>query len=307
MSDAQTHHERFLRQQHERDMARSSMDANAAAAELIAERIAAKLAEQNEIIYSMGQRQGRTSAIAYLSSRDRPRSRSWPTLWSDMGLAGPAKPVVSDNNDPSEPGALTMKLYWCEQSRAQRAAWMLEELGEPYERIRVGIRDGENKNNPEFRAASPLGKVPALVDGTVKLNDSGAICLYLADKFPASGLTVPLDDPRRGEFLQWLMFTNAVIEPAMTLKFMDNEGDPARNGWGSFETMLATLTEGVAPGPWLLGDQFTAADVMVGSSAHFMDIFGLLPDNASPIKAYAERCRTRPAYVRAAGFEPATE
>lgn len=64
---SQRHHERFLREQHERQMVQSSMDANAAAAELIAERIAAKLAEQNDIIYKMGQRQGRTSAIAYLS------------------------------------------------------------------------------------------------------------------------------------------------------------------------------------------------------------------------------------------------
>lgn len=199
-----------------------------------------------------------------------------------------------------------MKFYWCEQTRAQRVAWMLEEVGEPYERIRVGIRDGENKDDPEFRTASPLGKVPALVDGPVKLNDSGAICLYLADKYPAAGLSVPLDDPRRGAFLQWVMFTNSSIEPAMVEKFTEAKSDPQRYGWGSFDLVIGQLTTGVSPGPWLLGDQFTAADVIVGSGVHFMEIFGILPDEAAELKGYAERCRARPAFQRASAFEPAT-
>lgn len=199
-----------------------------------------------------------------------------------------------------------IRLYWCEQTRAQRIAWMLEELGEPYERVRVGIRDGENKSDPEFRAASPFGKVPALVDGPVKLWDSGAICLYLSDAYPEAGLGVPIEDPRRGAFLQWLMYTNAVIEPAMTIKFMGTDSDATRNGWGSFDLMLGHLTAGLGQGPWLLGDDFTAADVLVGSSAHFMGLFGLLPSEASAIRTYTERCMERPAFKRAQALEPAT-
>lgn len=187
-----------------------------------------------------------------------------------------------------------MKLYWCEQTRAFRIVWMLEELGEPYERIRVGIRDGENKDDPDFRAASPMGKVPAIIDGPTKLWDSGAICLYLADKYPEAGLGISMDDPRRGEFLQWLMFTNAVIEPAMVEKFMNLEPKPQSYGHGSFDSMIAVLERGLAGGPWIMGDNFTAADVLLGSSIHVMDLFAILPD--SPIlKDYADRCRDRPA------------
>ena len=77
-----------------------------------------------------------------------------------------------------------MKLYWCPKTRATRALWMLEEAGVPFERVRIDIRDPQAKADPEFRAASPLGKVPALVDGAVKINDSGAICGYIADAYP---------------------------------------------------------------------------------------------------------------------------
>ncbi|MCH9809333.1 MAG: glutathione S-transferase family protein [Alphaproteobacteria bacterium] len=199
-----------------------------------------------------------------------------------------------------------MKFYWCEQTRAFRIAWMLEELGQPYERIRVGIRDGETKNDPDFRAASPLGKVPALTDGPVKLWDSGAICLYLADKYPDAGLAVPIGDTKRGAFLQWLMFTNSVIEPALTEKFSGMEAKPETYGHGSFDTMIATLSDGLKSGPWSLGERFTAPDVLLGSSVHFMELFGVLPDNAT-LKAYLERCRERPALIKALSLdEPAT-
>lgn len=147
-----------------------------------------------------------------------------------------------------------MRLFWCEKTRAQRVAWMMEELGQPYERVRIDIRDEASKNDDDFRAASPMGKVPALEDGPVKLWDSGAICLYLADKYPGAGLTVPVNDPQRGAFLQWIMFTNAVIEPAMGEKFAGSDPDRLRHGWGSFEQMIDVLGRGLAKGPWLLGN-----------------------------------------------------
>ena len=112
-----------------------------------------------------------------------------------------------------------IKLYWCPNTRAMRALWLLEEAGVPFERVHIDIRDTKAKADPEFRAVSPLGKVPALVDGAVRINDSGAICAYIADAYPQAGLAPPIGDPQRGAYLQWLMFTNANIEPAMTEKF----------------------------------------------------------------------------------------
>ncbi len=191
-----------------------------------------------------------------------------------------------------------MKLFWCEQSRAFRIVWMLEELGEPYERVRVDFRSGEMQNEPEFRSASPMGKVPAIIDGNTKLWDSGAICLYLADKYPQAGLGVASDDPDRGRFVQWLMFTNAVIEPAMLEKFLEMPAKPTTYGHGGFEAMLDVLEAGLEPGPWVMGERFTAADVLLGSSVDVLDKFKLLPDRPK-LKAYAERCRARPALQKA--------
>jgi glutathione S-transferase len=197
-----------------------------------------------------------------------------------------------------------MKLYWCPRTRAFRAAWMLEELDRPYERATIDIRDEAARADPAFRAASPMGKVPALVDGDVKLWDSGAICLYLADAYPEVGLGVPIGDPARGAFLQWTLYTNAVMEPAMGERFGGRPVNTLQNGFGSFDLMIDTLVAGLASGPWILGARFTAPDVLLGSGIHFMDVFKILPDGPE-LRAYAERCRARPAFQRAAALESA--
>jgi glutathione S-transferase len=195
-----------------------------------------------------------------------------------------------------------MKFYWCPRTRAFRIAWLLEELGKPYERIALDIREGEARNDPEFRAASPMGKVPALVDGPAKLWDSGAICIYLADAYPEGGLGARVGDPQRAAFLQWCLYTNSVIEPAMGEKFAGREPNRLQSGYGSFDLMIDTLVAGLKPGPWLLGARFSAADVLVGSSVHFMKMFKVLPENAA-LGAYVERCAARPAFQRAAAFD----
>jgi len=197
-----------------------------------------------------------------------------------------------------------MKLYWCPRTRAFRAAWMMEELGRPYERAAIDVRDQAARSDPEFRAASPMGKVPALVDGPVKLWDSGAICLYLADAYPDARLGVPIGDPARGAFLQWTLYNNAVIEPAIGEKVDNRPVNTLQHGYGSFDLMIATLTGGLAAGPWILGSRFTAPDVLLGSAVHYMELFKLLPDNPV-LHAYAQRCRARPTFQRAAAFEGA--
>lgn len=198
-----------------------------------------------------------------------------------------------------------MKLYWCENTRAFRIVWMLEELGQPYERVRVDFRggdNGDNLNDPEFNAASPMRKVPALVDGPVKLWDSGAICLYLADKYPETRLTVVPDALDRAAFIQWLMFTNAVIEPAMVEKFMNLPSKKESYGHGSFDAMIEILTDTLSDNPWIMGQTFTAADVLIGSSVHVIEKFGIMPDN-TVLLDYAQRCRARPALQTALALD----
>lgn len=191
-----------------------------------------------------------------------------------------------------------IKLYWCPKTRAMRALWLLEEAGVPFERVRIDIRDAQAKADPEFRAASPLGKVPALVDGAVKISDSGAICAYIADAYPQAGLAPPIGDPQRGQYLQWLMFTNSNIEPAMMEKFSGLTPNRTAHGWGDYASVLETLRDGLRTGPWILGERFSAADVMLGSAVYFLDMFKIL--GAEPVlKAYVERCVARPAAQRA--------
>ncbi len=190
-----------------------------------------------------------------------------------------------------------MKLYWCPQSRAQRAIWLMEELGEPYERVLIDIRDPSKPRDPDFAKASPMGKVPALSDGDVHMADSAAIATYVADKYPAAGLAPGVNDPARGAYLYWMFFVPGVMEPAMTEKVAGFKPNPAQYGHGSYAQMVDVLASGLEGKTWILGDTFSAADVMLGSTANFMKMFGML-DPHPTIDAYVERCTARPAFQR---------
>ena len=195
-----------------------------------------------------------------------------------------------------------MKLYWCPKTRASRAVWMLEEAGVGYEIETVDIRAEQRDDDSAFRLASPMGKVPALEDGDVRLAESAAICIYVADRYAPGRLAPALDAPARGPYLFWTMYTPAVVEPALAEKFSGAKTNPRSHAWGDFETMLDTLGKGLGDRAWILGEEFTAADVMLGSSVIFMQLFGVLP--ASPrLAAYADRCMARPAYRKAAALD----
>ena len=204
-----------------------------------------------------------------------------------------------------------MKLYWCPQTRSSRAVWMLEEVGVDYERVRVDVTSPER--SAEHLAASPMGKVPALEDGEVKMWDSSSICLYLADRYASGRLAPTLDDPLRARFVQWLIYTPGMIEPGMfeaglrtvvPAEHQEEAFNPGRLGWGSFAQTIKTWEEGLGEHPWILGDTFSAADVMLGSSAVFLRMFGMLPE--SPVlEAYADRCLERESYKQAMEAEVA--
>lgn len=193
-------------------------------------------------------------------------------------------------------------LFWCPQTRASRILWLLEEMNEPFEVRLIDIRDPESKADPDFVASSPMGKVPALMDtkvgGTVRVADSAAIALYLADRYHSAALAPAIDDPSRGEYLFWMTYTPGVIEPAMMEKFTGQEVSRASSGWGNFDTMIEVLEKGLQQGPWVMGETFCAADVLLGSSVNFMKMFGILPESRA-LEAYLARCLARPACVKA--------
>ena len=194
-------------------------------------------------------------------------------------------------------------LFWCPKTRASRILWLLEELQQPFELRLIDIRKPEARADPDFVAASPMGKVPAIMDrapnGVVHVADSAAIGLYLADRYPAAGLAPAIDDPRRGAYLYWMTYTPGVIEPAMAEKFNNWQVSRASCGWGNFPTVIEVREKGLAPGPWLLGEQFSVADGYLFTVLEWSRFVDIDLARWPVLQAFVERTRQRPA-VRAA-------
>ena len=159
-----------------------------------------------------------------------------------------------------------LTLYHAAPSRSSITRWMLEEIGEPYDIHLLSLNKGDNRA-PEFLAVNPMGKVPALKHGDVVITEAAAICAYLADEFPRAKLNVPVGDPRRGVYLKWLFFGPSCIEPAIIDRAAPRKEEARRGmlGYGDFDTVMDVVAKAVSKGPYLLGEQFTAADVVIGS------------------------------------------
>jgi glutathione S-transferase len=162
----------------------------------------------------------------------------------------------------------------------------------------VSLSKGDNRA-PDYLAVNPMGKVPALKHGDVVITESGAICTYLADEFPRAKLNVPIGDPRRGPYLKWLFFGPSCIEPAMMDRAFPRKEEARRAalGYGDFDTVMDVVAKAVSKEPFILGEQFTAADVVVGSGLRFGMMFKLLPERPE-FTAYVGRLAQRPALQR---------
>jgi glutathione S-transferase len=196
-----------------------------------------------------------------------------------------------------------LKLYHNPQSRSTVVHYMLHELGEPFEIVPVDLQKKEHKT-PEFLKINPMGKIPVLVDGDTIVTENPAILTYLADKYPKAGLAPAVDAPERGTYLRWMFFYGSCFEPALADVFMKRESPAGTVGWGRPEDVMDTLSAGLNPGPWLLGDCFSAADVMVGSGVGYMLGFGILPARPEYV-AYLERLEARPAHKAAKAADAA--
>jgi glutathione S-transferase len=192
-----------------------------------------------------------------------------------------------------------LTLYHATPSRSSIARWMLEEIGEPYEIELLRLGEGDQQK-PEYLAINPMGKVPALRHGDVVITESAAICTYLADAFPKAGLSVPIGDPRRGIYLKWLFFGPGCVEPAMIDRAAPRKEEARRGmlGYGDFDTVMNVLAKAVEKGPWLLGEQFTTADVVIGANIRFGIMFKLIPERQEFLD-YSARIAARPAAQRA--------
>jgi glutathione S-transferase len=191
-----------------------------------------------------------------------------------------------------------LTLYHISPSRSSIVLWMLEEVGEPFDIHLLDAKKGENRE-PAYLAVNPMGKVPAIRHKGVVITEGAAICCYLADSFPAAKLNVPIGDPQRGPYLKWLFFGPSCVEPAMLDHMMKREGGQRSTlGWGDHESVVDVLRDAVSKGPFLMGERFTAADVIVGSGLRWGMMFKGLPE-LPEFATYVKRLTERPAAKRA--------
>jgi glutathione S-transferase len=189
--------------------------------------------------------------------------------------------------------------YTNPMSRGRIARWMLEEVGEPY---RTEVLDyGTTMKSPEYLALNPMGKVPAIRHGDVVVTEAGAICAYLADVFPAKGLAPPLGDKRRGPYFRWMFFAAGPIEGAMAAGALGAEVPPEKKrmtGWGDKADLLNGIEFALKGRDYVLGDQFSAADVYFGAHIGWGMQFGTI-EKRPAFERYNERLMNRPAAIRA--------
>ena len=193
-------------------------------------------------------------------------------------------------------------LYHAPRSRSSRFLFLLEELGAPYEIKLVSIRRGDGSGALDPANPHPHGKVPAIRDGETLVFESAAVALYLTDKFTANGIGPLVGDPLRGAYLTWLAYYAGEMEPAWVSKFMQVEPPRGTAGWVRTDEIMAFVNATLDKGPYLLGDAFSAADILVGTTfALFMGTPML--EKTPLLEAYVKRITARPAYARALARE----
>jgi len=188
--------------------------------------------------------------------------------------------------------------YSSPMSRGRIVHWMLEEVAVPY-RFEVVNLATQDQKKPDFLAVNPMGKVPAIVHRGTVVTECGAICAYLADAFPAARLAPPVDSPLRGTYYRWLFFGGTCVEAAVIDRMLSRPAPsrPGALGYGSYEDTVATLKAALTPGPYILGTQFSAADVYIGSQIAFGMMMKAL-EAQPPFQEYVNRLQQRPAYQR---------
>jgi glutathione S-transferase len=188
--------------------------------------------------------------------------------------------------------------YSSPMSRGRVVHWMLEEVGAPY-RFEIVNLETRDQKKPQYLALNPMGKVPAIVHRGVVVTECGAILAYLADAFPAAHLAPPVDSAARGSYYRWMFFGSACLEAAVIDRMLERPAAsrPGAIAYGTYEDTVATLEKALSPGPYLLGEHFSAADVYLSSQMRFGTMMKALEPRPA-FRPYLERLEQRPAYRR---------
>ncbi len=202
------------------------------------------------------------------------------------------------------PASRRITFFHAPQSRSGGTRILLEELGADYELQVLNLKRSEQRASA-YLAVNPMGKVPAIRHGDALITEQGAVVLYLAELYPEAGLAPPVGDPLRGPFLRWLFFYGSCFEPAVVDRSAQQAPvAPSTSPYGDYDTMLGTLTAQLRAGPWLLGERFSAADLLWGTALTWTTMFKLVPE-LPEITAYMARVNARPAVARAQALDAA--
>ncbi|QAU24605.1 glutathione S-transferase family protein [Dyella sp. M7H15-1] len=193
----------------------------------------------------------------------------------------------------------TITFYHAPNSRSVGTFSLLEELSADYELHLVNLKAGESRL-PDYRAINPIGKVPAIRHGDVLITEQPAIFMYLADLYAEAGLAPAIDDPLRGPYLRWLVFYGSCFEPALVDRSLNRHpAPPSTSPYDTWDDVINTLQLQLAKGTYMLGERFTAVDVLWGGALHWATLFKWVPETPQ-ICAYINRVITRPAMQRLA-------
>ena len=198
-----------------------------------------------------------------------------------------------------------LTFYTHPYSRGRIVRWMLEELGVPYD-VQL-LEYGSTMKAPEYLAINPMGKVPAIKHGDTVVTEVAAICAYLADAFPEKKLAPPSGSEQRGCYYRWMFFVAGPLEMAATARAYDwkiDDENAVSIGCGQYQDVINALVGALEKGPFICGDQFTAADVLTGSFIGW----GIMQKTMDPLPvftAYVERLNKREAAVRANALDDA--
>ena len=183
------------------------------------------------------------------------------------------------------------------QTRSGSILWLLEEIGAPYETKIVTIRGADGSGARDPANPHPHGKVPALLNDGEVVFEGSAIALYLTDLFPDAKMGPRVGDPKRGEYLSWLFYRAGVMEPAFLERRLGIKHIYGAMGWGTPEEVEEVLNAHLSKNKYFLGDEFSAADIMVGGGIHFMVMFKMMTETPL-VKEYTARITSRPAFQK---------
>ncbi|MFD0981844.1 glutathione S-transferase family protein [Tropicimonas aquimaris] len=195
-----------------------------------------------------------------------------------------------------------LTLYHAPQSRATRAYQLVDELGAldkvAIKTVTIPRRDGTGGRDPSN--PHPEGKVPTLIHDGEVIRESPAIFLYLTDLFPEAGLGPLPGQPGRGSYLSWLAWYGGVMEPVMHFHMFGIDHPGLANTFRGYDEMVERLCTALADAPWLLGERYSAADLLIGSTFAWMP--DAIPDDPK-VRDWVARCAARPAVARTAAYE----